>query len=154
MKFKWKELKHLNLSIDCMSRARFRVNPHYNIKSNAPAGKYLQHSLIIYPVWLNGWVFVYEQIGFGFESRCGHLNIESGTVIYQQYSPEGKHEIAYAIPSTKSGTETNSSRLVIRSRFKKINTKIWDKNFTISFFSPSHFSFKQLPSRPQHVLHF
>ena len=26
------------------------------------------------PVWLNGWVFVYELSGCGFESRCSHLN--------------------------------------------------------------------------------
>ena len=25
-------------------------------------------------VWLNGWVFVYELIGCGFESRCSHLD--------------------------------------------------------------------------------
>ena len=25
-------------------------------------------------VWLNGWVFVYEISGYGFESRCSHLN--------------------------------------------------------------------------------
>ena len=25
-----------------------------------------------WPVWLNGWVFVYELSGCGFESRCGH----------------------------------------------------------------------------------
>ena len=29
-----------------------------------------QHSSIIWPVWLNGWVFVYELSGRGFESRC------------------------------------------------------------------------------------
>ena len=28
----------------------------------------------IRPVWLNGWVFVYELSGCGFESRCSHLN--------------------------------------------------------------------------------
>ena len=33
-----------------------------------------QHSSIIWPVWLNGWVFVYELNGCGFESRCSHLN--------------------------------------------------------------------------------
>ena len=32
--------------------------------------KYSQHSSIIWPVWLNGWVFVYELSGCGFESRC------------------------------------------------------------------------------------
>ena len=36
--------------------------------------KYSQHSSIIWSVWLNGWVFVYELIVCRFESRCGHLN--------------------------------------------------------------------------------
>ena len=36
--------------------------------------KYSQHSSIIWPIWLNGWVFVYELNGCGFESRCSHLN--------------------------------------------------------------------------------
>ena len=36
--------------------------------------KYSQHSSIIWPVWLNGWVFVYELSGCRFESRCSHLN--------------------------------------------------------------------------------
>ena len=33
--------------------------------------KYSQYSS---SVWLNGWVFVYELSGCGFESRCSHLN--------------------------------------------------------------------------------
>ena len=32
--------------------------------------KYSQHSSIIWPVSLNGWLFVYELIDCGFESRC------------------------------------------------------------------------------------
>ena len=36
--------------------------------------KYSQHSLSIWPVWLNVWVFVYELCGFEFKSRCSHLN--------------------------------------------------------------------------------
>ena len=35
---------------------------------------YSQHSSIICPVSLNGWVFFYEQSDCGFESRCCHLN--------------------------------------------------------------------------------
>ena len=35
--------------------------------------KHSQHSSIIWPVWLNGWVFVYELSGCGFEPRCYHL---------------------------------------------------------------------------------
>ena len=37
--------------------------------------KYSQHILIIWPVWLNGWVFVYELSGCGFESRWCHYCI-------------------------------------------------------------------------------
>ena len=36
--------------------------------------KYSQHSSIIWPVWLNGWVFVYELSGCRFESSWSHLN--------------------------------------------------------------------------------
>ena len=43
--------------------------------------KYSQHSSIIWPVWLNGWVFVYELSGCGFEltllsSRCISLKVK------------------------------------------------------------------------------
>ena len=38
------------------------------------ADKYSEHSSIIWPVWLNGWVFVYELSGCGFQSCCSHLN--------------------------------------------------------------------------------
>ena len=31
--------------------------------------------LAIWPVWLNGWVFVYKRSGCGFESHCSHLNL-------------------------------------------------------------------------------
>ena len=37
--------------------------------------KYSQHSSIICPVWLNGWVFVYELSGCGFESCCSHISL-------------------------------------------------------------------------------
>ena len=39
-----------------------------------PTNIYSQNSSIIWPVWLNCWVFVYELSGCGFESRCCHLN--------------------------------------------------------------------------------
>ena len=38
--------------------------------------KYSQRSSIIWPVWLDGWVFAYDLSGFGFEycfSRLGKL---------------------------------------------------------------------------------
>ena len=38
--------------------------------------KHSQHSSIMWPVWLNGCVFVYELSGCGFESRCSHSYIK------------------------------------------------------------------------------
>ena len=38
------------------------------------AGKYSQHSSIIWPVLLNGWMFVYELSGSGFKFRCSYFN--------------------------------------------------------------------------------
>ena len=45
--------------------------------------KYSQHSSIIWPVWLNGWVFVYKLSGCGFESRCSHLIFRYGACFEQ-----------------------------------------------------------------------
>ena len=47
---------------------------HKNIQSMHRTDKYPQHNSIIWPVWLNGWVFVYELSGCGFKSTCSHLN--------------------------------------------------------------------------------
>ena len=45
--------------------------------------KYSQHSWIIWPVGQNGWVFVYELSGCGFESRCIHLIFRYGACFEQ-----------------------------------------------------------------------
>ena len=37
-------------------------------------GKYSQHNSIILPDWLNGWVFLFELSGCGFQYCCCHLN--------------------------------------------------------------------------------
>ena len=37
--------------------------------------KYSQHSLLNWPVWLNGWVFVYELSGSGFEFHYCHTSL-------------------------------------------------------------------------------
>ena len=38
--------------------------------------RYSQHSSIIWPVWLNGRVFVYKLWGCGFQSSCCHLKFK------------------------------------------------------------------------------
>ena len=56
-----------------MSNTRFRVNPHsivewmsrnFSLETGTPSEAR--------PVWQNGWVFVYELSGLGFESRCSY----------------------------------------------------------------------------------
>ena len=42
-----------------------------------------QHSSIIWLVWLNGWVFVFELSGCGFESICSRLNFRFCTCFVQ-----------------------------------------------------------------------
>ena len=54
--------------LSCHVRLNFRVTLHC-------ADKYPQHSSVIWPVWLNDWVFAEEQGGCGFNSRCIHLKI-------------------------------------------------------------------------------
>ena len=56
--------------------------------------KYLQHSSIIWPLWLNVWVFVYEIIGCGFKSCWSHLNFRYCACLEQGVSwHSGKHRV-------------------------------------------------------------
>ena len=59
----WKE--NITKYLTVMSRTHFKVNPHSIVAWMST----------IWPVWLNGWVFVYEQSGSGLESSCSHYKI-------------------------------------------------------------------------------
>ena len=37
-------------------------------------GKWSEHNSFTWPVWINGWVFLYELSGYGFESHWSHIN--------------------------------------------------------------------------------
>ena len=41
------------------------------------------HSSVIWPVWLNGWVFIYKLTGCKFLSCCCHLNCRYGACFEQ-----------------------------------------------------------------------
>ena len=45
--------------------------------------KLSQHSSIIWPVSLNGWVLVYKLYGCGFETRCCDVNFNNGACFEQ-----------------------------------------------------------------------
>ena len=65
--------------LDIQANYRVRIHSetrtwHDNkVQSNAPYRQYSQHNSIIWPVWLNGWVFLYKLSSCGFESCCCHL---------------------------------------------------------------------------------
>ena len=48
--------------------------------------KHSLHSSITRPVWLNGWVFLYEISGCGFESRCSHLKLQMWSLLWARSS--------------------------------------------------------------------
>ena len=67
---------HVIQSYRVWTHSETRMWHYKNIQSNAPY-RQLQHSSIIWPVWLNGWVFVYKLIGCGFKSSCSHFQLIS-----------------------------------------------------------------------------
>ena len=55
--------------------------------SNAPYRFVLKTQLsIIWPFWLNGWMFIYELKGCGFEFSCSHLNFRFRVCFEQRVS--------------------------------------------------------------------
>ena len=82
-----KEFLDLQTTIECgltLKRVRDMIRTCNQMHHT---GKYSQHSSIFWeymPVWLNGWVFVYELNGCGFESSCSHLNFRSRACFEQE----------------------------------------------------------------------
>ena len=66
-----------NLSLGCflskMASVEDKNFPYRTYSQIHRKDKYSEHSSIIWPVWPNGWVFVYQLSGSGFKSSCSHL---------------------------------------------------------------------------------
>ena len=54
--------------------------------------KYSQHSTVIWLIWLNGWVLVYELSGCGFESHYSHLNFRFWACLKQKVQSYQKNQ--------------------------------------------------------------
>ena len=66
----------------------FTLKPERDVKEYSHmhlTNKYSQHSSIIWPVLLNGWVFVCELNGYGFESSYSLLNFRYGACFVQGF---------------------------------------------------------------------
>ena len=48
-----------------------------------------------WPVWLNGWVFVSELTGCGFESSCSYLNIITFCISTETTSSSSSHFLSF-----------------------------------------------------------
>ena len=69
-----KECLGIQATIECgftLKRVRDMIRTYNQMHCT---DMYSQHGSIIWPVWLNGWVFVYIVSGCEFEYCCIHLN--------------------------------------------------------------------------------
>ena len=67
-----KEFLDIHATIECRFTLKRVSDMITTLSQMHHSGKYSQHSLIIWLVWLNGWVFVYVLSGCGSEPRCSH----------------------------------------------------------------------------------
>ena len=96
--------------------------------------KFSQHSSIIWSVWLNVWVFVYELCSCGFESHCSHLNykfracFEQGylwqSCKYRVWISRDTYGCCYGLTSLNVYTSKKMWSRWYRSQFNKIE-KAW-----------------------------
>ena len=68
-----KEFLDIQATIECQFTLKHVCDMKRKYSQMPRTDKYSQLSLIIWPALLNGWVFVHEIGGCGFESSCGHL---------------------------------------------------------------------------------
>ena len=78
-----KEFLDIQATVECGFTLKFVRDMKKTYNQMHRTDKYSQHWSIIWPVWPNGWLFVYELSGCGFESRCSHLMFRYGACFEQ-----------------------------------------------------------------------
>ena len=69
--------------IDCGSTLKLVRDMMITYSQMYRTNKNSHYSSIIWPVWLNGWVYIYEVSDCGFEFWKHHLNLRYGTLFEQ-----------------------------------------------------------------------
>ena len=87
--------------------------------------KFSQHSSIIWPVWLNGWVFVYELGGCGFESSCSHLNFRFRACFEQGVFWHSGNYRVWIHSETRTDMIRTYSQMHRTDKFSQHNSMIW-----------------------------
>ena len=120
LKFKWLQQdsnpQNIQATIECgftMKRVRNMIRTYSQMLRT---DKYSQHSSIIWPVWLNGWVFNYELSGCGFESRCSHLGLCFLKTLQTFYFSKVFYivRLLRSVTSLKYFTSFNSSNILLK----------------------------------------
>ena len=70
-----KEFLDIQATIECRFTLKWVRDMIITYSQMHRTDKYSQHSSIIWPFWLNGWVFIYELSGCGYEFRCYHFSV-------------------------------------------------------------------------------
>ena len=79
-----KKLLDIQATVECRFTLKLELDMIKTYNQMHGTDRYPRLSSIIWPVSLNGWVFVYELSGCGFESRCSHLIFRYGALFEQE----------------------------------------------------------------------
>ena len=120
-----KEFLDIQATIECKFTLKHVHNMIITYSQLHLTDKYSQHSSIIWPVWLNGWVFVYQVSGCKNKSHCCHLNF-TNRVCFKQGFP----------------WHSGNCRLYIHSRMRS-----WHDN---NIQTLANFIWKNTPSKMKH----
>ena len=70
-----KEFLHIQATAECGFTVKHARGMIITYSQMHRTNEFSHHSSIIWPVWLNDSLFVYEQSGCGFEFRCSYLTL-------------------------------------------------------------------------------
>ena len=120
-----KEFRDIQANIECgftlkREHDMVKIYSHMQLRD-----KYSQHSSIIWPVWLNSWVFVYKLSGCGFQSHCSHLNFRYGAC-FKKGVPwhSDKYECGFTLKHVHDMIKTYS-QMYCTDNHSQHNSIIW-----------------------------
>ena len=86
---------------------------------------YSQHSSIIWPVWLNGWVFIYKLNDSGLESRCSHGNFRYHACFKQGVPWHSRNYRVWIHSETSSNMIRTYSQMHRANKYLQCSSIIW-----------------------------
>ena len=127
--FEYLSARYVRLYVHVTIQCRFTLKRVRGIITHTQmfrTDKYSQHSSIIWPIWLNGWMFVYELNACGFESRYCHLNFGLFLTIhhYTYIFNEKLHFNCHIAPVSSKEFLDIQATIVCRFTLKRVSDTI------------------------------